>query len=151
VAYVYRKAAVSDVDRLVQLRVAMQIELGTAGDPPGLDDALRGYFAPALQNQTFGAFVACWNDEVVASSGMVILQFPPSGRNHTGRSAYIMNMYTAPEHRGRGLASELLRLLIAEARQMEVTMVALHAHPKGRSIYAKAGFAPSDNEMRLRL
>ena len=62
-----------------------------------------------------------------------------------------MNMYTLPEERGRGLATELLKRLLDDARELRIAVVVLHAMPKGRSIYLKAGFVPSESEMRLRL
>lgn len=134
---------------MVELRVAMQAELGHDRDLDLLAESLRTYFTRTLSDGTFRAHVACRGDVIVASSGMVIDHHPPSGGNRDGRSAYIMNMYTVPEERGRGLATELLKRLLDDARQMQLAVVVLHAMPKGRSIYLKAGFVPSASEMRL--
>src|SRR5688500_4298664 len=149
VTYSFRKAAIEDTERLVELRVAMQVELGNSSEL--LADSLRTYFARTLADETFRAYVACRGDRIVASSGMVIDRHPPSGGTLDGRYAYIMNMYTVPEERGRGLATELLKRLLDDARQLQIASVVLHAMPKGRSIYLKAGFMPSNSEMRLRL
>jgi GNAT superfamily N-acetyltransferase len=65
--------------------------------------------------------------------------------------AYIMNMYTLPRHRGRGIATELLARLVAHARQKDCARAFLHALANARSIYERAGFLPDDSEMRLDL
>jgi len=62
-----------------------------------------------------------------------------------------MNMYTVPQHRGRGVATALLRLLLDHARRERCGGAVLHAMPNARSIYARAGFVPADTEMRLDL
>jgi len=145
----FRQVSIDDTERLVELMVAMQTELGDSNEL--LAESLRAYFARALAGGTFHAYVACRGDRIVASSGMVIDHHPPSGGTLDGRYAYIMNMYTVPEERGRGLATGLLERLLDDARQLQIASVVLHAMPKGRSIYLKAGFIPSNSEMRLRL
>lgn len=129
----------------------MQRELSDMPEQPRLEQALREYFAEAIPSGAFLAQLACVNEEIVACSGMVIDRHPPSRFNIDGRIAYIMNMYTLPEHRGRGIATTLLSRLIDEARTMGMTQVVLHGMPQGRGIYTKAGFIACNSEMRLTL
>src|SRR3954447_20733157 len=110
----YRLATVAEIDQLIRLRVAMQSEVGH-GDPSywsALERELKPYFAISIPSGEFIAYVAEADGRIVGTSGMVFHQHPPSGGNLSGREAYIMNMYTLPEFRGRGIATELLRLLI---------------------------------------
>lgn len=129
----------------------MQRELSDLPEQRGLENALRDYFREAVPSGAFLAQLACVNEEIVACSGMVIDRHPPSRANVNGRIAYIMNMYTLPEHRGRGIATALLSRLIDQARTMEIAQVVLHGMPHGRGIYTKAGFIACDSEMRLTL
>jgi GNAT superfamily N-acetyltransferase len=148
----YRLATISDLDDLIRLRLAMQSEVAHAHpDPSALQRALREYFSTAIPPEDFIAFLAESDGNVIASSGMVFHQHPPNGRNLTGREAYIMNMYTLPEFRGRGIGSELLDRLLKLARQKGIRRIVLHGLPKGRGIYLKARFVPGDTEMTLNL
>ena len=88
---------------------------------------------------------------MIACGGLVFLQKPPSPGNHSGREAYIMNMYTAPEWRGRGLATRLFDALMGDAREAGAQLVRLHATEDGRALYERSGFRLVGNEMALRL
>jgi GNAT superfamily N-acetyltransferase len=68
-----------------------------------------------------------------------------------GRKAVIANMYTLPEYRKRGIATELMRLQIGEAETRDVKVINLSATADGRKVYEKLGFINDENEMRLKL
>lgn len=146
----YRLATADDVEPLVALRAAFLAQVGGA-DPADatLRDALRHYFASALPAGEFVAWLAVADGQIVATSGLVIHRHPPSPTNLAGREAYVMNMYTLPAWRGRGLAAALLDRLIDHARAAGCCRVVLHALPRARSIYVRAGFVPAEGEMRL--
>jgi ribosomal protein S18 acetylase RimI-like enzyme len=148
----YRSATTADADELATLRLAFLAEV--AGGKPAdskMHQSLKNYFETNIASKTFVAFLALAGERIVATSGMTSHHHPPSNKNPTGREAYIMNMYTLPEFRRRGIATRLLELLIDEARQNQCGKVSLHVLPQGRGIYAKAGFQPIDTEMRLTL
>ena len=149
---VYRIAVTSDVESLVDLRVAFLNEVAAeAAEDPQLRQAVREYFAAALGMGEFVSYLAEANGAVIAASGMVFHHHPPSPANPSGREAFIMNMYTVPAHRGRGIATQLLRRLLDYARHQGCGSAVLHALPKGRSIYERAGFVATETEMRLSL
>src|SRR3954468_23266798 len=128
----HRLATLADIDQLIPLRVAMQSEVGH-GDPShwaALERELKEYFATSIPGGEFIAYIAEVDGRIVGTSGMVFHQHPPSGGNPSGREAYIMNMYTLPEFRGRGIAAELLRLLIQCARDRKCSSIVLSARPK---------------------
>src|SRR3954468_4093046 len=92
----YRLAARHDIDTLITLRVAMQSEVGH-GDPSywsAIERELKAYFTASIPSGDFIAYIAEADRSIVATSGMVFHQHPPSGGNLGGREAYIMNMYT---------------------------------------------------------
>ena len=64
-----------------------------------------------------------------------------------GRQAIVVNVYTEPTHRRRGLARLLMDEVIQWARDMRVESLVLHAAPDGRPLYDQLGFQ-STNEMR---
>jgi GNAT superfamily N-acetyltransferase len=66
------------------------------------------------------------------------------------RRAYILNVYTEPGYRGRGIARQVVSAIGEWCRQEGFCSVALHASSMGRPIYEAMGFKPT-NEMRLEL
>jgi GNAT superfamily N-acetyltransferase len=149
----FRLATPADVDSLVRLRAAFLAEL-TDCDPsdPALLNAMSRYFAEKLGSpQGFQAFVAEVNGRVVATTGLIVRRNPPSAKNLQGREGFVLNVFTVPAFRGRGLATALLERTLAAAREARCGRVVLHASDKAVPIYKRAGFVPVDSEMRLDL
>lgn len=97
------------------------------------------------------AWLAECDGEIIGTSGLVFFQRPPSFNNITGCDAYIMNMYTLPAWRGRGVASTLLARVLEYVKTTGSRHVFLHATPQGRPIYLRAGFQESSEVMELSL
>jgi GNAT superfamily N-acetyltransferase len=146
----YRRATSGDIEILMELRLAFLAELSNA-DPTdvALRTAISKYFADSMSAGDFTGFLAQADDRIVSVGGLIYDQHAPSNRNPTGREGYIMNMYTVPEFRRRGIGSRILEMLVEEARQNRCGKIALHAVPGAKGIYEKFGFAPVDTEMRL--
>lgn len=148
----YRRATLEDVGSLVSLRLAFLAEVsGATESDPVLRESLAEYFSRTIPSEEFIGFLAVSDGAIIATSGLVFHRHPPSNRNPTGREAYIMNVYTDPAWRRRGIATRLLELLIDYARQNNCGKISMHALPQGRSIYVSAGFVPIETEMRLDL
>lgn len=73
----------------------------------------------------------------------------PTPGHPTGKRAHLMNVYTAPGFRRRGLAKRLLTLLHREAEKRGVTEITLDATDDGRGLYESMGYAASDEAMYL--
>jgi predicted GNAT family acetyltransferase len=72
----------------------------------------------------------------------------PDGAHVTsGVQGLIVNVYTEPSWRHRGLASLLVRHVLDDAHARRVASLVLHASTQGRSLYESLGFVPT-NEMR---
>jgi GNAT superfamily N-acetyltransferase len=149
-----RRAELRDVSALITLRFGLLDADGHTRSPEeaeALTASLRIYFERTLPTQEFISWVAEADGEVVAASGLVFFDGPPSDGKPTGREAYLMNMYTRPEWRGQGLASELVQKLMTEAETRGATRIWLRATDQGRPIYARAGFVPGPRYMERRL
>jgi GNAT superfamily N-acetyltransferase len=152
----YRRATVNDVQTLIDYRVRFLNELyGHAENEETqiVRKSLRRYFSEAIPSGSFIAWLAERDGKVVGTGGMVVWQMP--GRYEgleTGRLGYILNMYTIPEARGRGVCTRLLEELIKEAESLGLRYLHLHASKDGVNIYRKAGFVePRNVELALRL
>jgi ribosomal protein S18 acetylase RimI-like enzyme len=86
---------------------------------------------------------------VVAGAGLLITDWVAHPLSpHDPRRAYVLNVYTDPEFRQRGLAKQLMRTIIETCRSEGFRAVWLHASEHGRPIYSSLGFEPT-NEMKL--
>jgi len=86
---------------------------------------------------------------LLAACGIFFGDFPPHFLDPNPIRAYLLNFYTAPEARGRGLATQLLQHAVDEYHQQSVRVITLHASRFGKPIYEKFGFT-QNNEMILR-
>ena len=145
-----RKAEARDIPQLVALRKRQLLDEGM--EPDGdLADALRDYFAAGLADGSYVCWVAEAGGEIVATGGVCLYTLPPTDRNPTGRTAYIVCMYTQPDYRRRGLATRLLGRVLDEARARGCAVARLHASAQGRALYESLGFTASTGYMALRL
>ena len=149
----YRQAATDDFQTLADLRCRF-IEEAT-GKP--LDPQLRSNIRDAYRTMiSDGRAVACLafdsadQTQAAGTGTLIFWQRIPGPHSATGRYAYIMNMYTLPEFRRRGIATTILAHLVETAKQAGLTRIALHSLPEATSVYVKAGFVRTDNEMALR-
>lgn len=87
---------------------------------------------------------------MVSGGGIISLEFQPSPRDPQMRRSWIVNMFTEPGHRRRGLARRLVNTMLDWSRVNGMTSLSLHASTEGRPRYEALGFAPT-NEMRISL
>lgn len=152
----YRRSTIDDTEVLVNFRVRFLNELYTHPDNDETEivkKSLREYFSKAISSNDFIAWLAEYKGKVIATSGMVVWRMP--ARYHgleSGRLGYILNMYTIPEARKKGICTQLLNELIKEAKSLGLTYVHLHSSEDGINIYRKVGFVePEQIELGLRL
>jgi GNAT superfamily N-acetyltransferase len=173
-----RAAVPADAGELARLRLAMHRELGDlpdATDPAARaahEEAIRRYFEEALPTGDFRAWVAEAPEGpgapegsaargtsrtprpteasrlLVACSGLVLYRRPPSRSNLSGWEGYLMNMYTEPPWRRRGIAAALVRECIQHTQaQTPARRIRLHATTAGRPVYERAGFVLANVSM----
>lgn len=116
-----RQATLTDIPALVALRMALFIELGEAlgGQEEAQHQASVDYFSRAMAEGRLISWVA--EDEeaaggLLAVGSLTLFERPPYPGNLAGREAYLLNMYTRPAWRKRGLASRCHDRLCRPAR-----------------------------------
>ena len=108
------------------------------------------YLKTAMADGSFRAWLATDGDRAVAGGAVVISPWPAHPYDLQCRRATILNVYTDPEYRRRGIAGQLMQTMIAWCKREDFARVTLHASDDGRHLYESLGFEPS-NEMRLNL
>jgi GNAT superfamily N-acetyltransferase len=153
-----RKATLQDCAVILHHRRSMFRDMGE-GTPEELDQVVLDsapWLAAALADGSYQGWLAedgQGNDgqgRVVAGGGVLISAWPPRPRDSNARRAVIFNVYTEPEFRRKGLARELMLLMIQWLREQGFRSAVLHASDAGRHLYQTMGFQ-STSEMRLQL
>jgi len=149
----FRTATTEDCQVILYHRRRMFEDMGE-GAPKDLErmiEATTPWLASALADGSYRGWLAETAERrVVAGGGVLVSSWPAGPYDPYTRRALIMNLYTEPEFRRRGLARQLMLLMIQSLTEQGFTSVVLHASNEGRVLYEKLGFAPT-NEMRLRL
>lgn len=148
----YKKATIEDIDILIETRITVLRAANQLSDEVDMTEVRNQsyeYYRQALTDDTHVAYLVLDEEEVVGAGGVSFFRVMPTFHNATGKKAYIMNMYTKPEYRRRGIAYQTLDLLVAEARKKGIKVISLEATKMGRALYEKYGFVKMNDEMEL--
>ncbi|WP_199776926.1 GNAT family N-acetyltransferase [Deinococcus sp. NW-56] len=139
----------------------MPVRPATPADAPTLarhrfpDDADAGeraayaaWVAGAVERGLYLGFLAEGEEgRVVAGAGLTLLEWGPTRGDPQPWRGRIVNVWTDPDFRRRGLARELVTRCVEAARERGVTRLSLGTTEAGRALYGALGFRASDTEM----
>ncbi len=153
---VYRRATIDDVSALVDYRVRFLNELF---NHPENDEtavvrkSLLEYFTKAIPPKDFIAWVAEHKGKIIDTGGMVVWEKPAIYRGvESGKLGYLLNFYTVPGARRKGVGTRLLNEVIEEAKSLGLKYLHLHASRDGINIFRKAGFTEHcQPELQMRI
>jgi GNAT superfamily N-acetyltransferase len=148
--YTIRTAVAGDAAVIARHRVEMFRAMGI--DDPALDTVEAASRARLIEQITSGEYLG-WLAEhdgtTIAGAGVLLHQYYPSVANVRGRpTAYILNVYTDPAYRRRGLARRLVEEILGWCAANDIPRASLHASAAGRAVYEQLGFV-STNELRI--
>ncbi|MBS1815005.1 MAG: GNAT family N-acetyltransferase [Acidobacteria bacterium] len=107
------------------------------------------WLEPRLRDDSYVGWIVEDSGQPIASGGLWLMDFPPHWTSPVPKRGYLLNFYTVPAARGRGIAKELVELAKKESVRRGVKTVTLHASKFGRPVYEKLGFT-ANNEMIYR-
>ena len=143
----YRVTDANDIDMLMDVRLSM---LRIVNDLPAdyiFDDELvvssRRYFLEGDQTTV----AAVDGGRCVACASMSYIEIMPTFSHPSGKRAHLMNVYTEKDYRRRGIARQLVNMLIGDARAHCATEISLDATESGRPLYESMGFKASEECM----
>ena len=139
---VFEKASIEDISELVDLRTEYLLE--DHGEIPQtklslIADSLPYYFTNHL-NKDLIAFVCRDKGQILGCCFLYISEKPSSPSFINGRTGTVMNVYTRPRFRKRGIARELMKMLLSESKNKKLDHVELKATDSGYSLYKSLGF-----------
>lgn len=149
---IYRQATLDDIELLVKTRIIVlraANHLDDSADMAVVEQQSYDYYKKALPNGDHTAYLIFDNEKFVGCGGISFFRVMPTCHNPTGYKAYLMNIYTIPEYRRRGIAYKTLDLLVNAAKDKGITHITLEATDMGRPMYEKYGFVKMNDEMEL--
>ena len=146
----YRKMTKNDLETFIRMRIAQLREEG-ATEELDLVPALRDYYHRHMADGTFVSWLALDGERIVGTSGMSFVEKPPYFSCPTGRIGLMSSMYTDPAYRRQGIAKELLKRVVEEARAYDCGSVQITASDMGVLLYTDFGFVKNGNFMQYKL
>ncbi len=153
---VFCMAEREDLAQLAQMRTAYLMDdyselpkeriLEISGQVPGYMEKELG--------KGLRAYLCKDGDKIVATVLMLLTERPASPMVPNGRMGTLMNVYTIPDYRGMGIAKRLVKMAIAEGKELGLSIMELKATPAGAPLYKQLGFkdeAPRYTAMDLKL
>jgi GNAT superfamily N-acetyltransferase len=153
-----RFATVDDADVISWHRARMFQDMGEL--PADLFEAFRASSRDQLRHLLARGRYVGWllslenaPNKIIAGVGVHLRDVLPHPIENTatfaeGRHGIIVNVFTEPEWRRKGLAGMLLKQVIDWAREQQLDRLVLHSSDDGRALYERLGFVAT-NEMRF--
>jgi GNAT superfamily N-acetyltransferase len=154
--YTVRRATLEDADVLIRHRVRMFQDMGVMATPDPdearLAQAFLSWLSEQMQAGTYVAWVMEARDDngrtsIVSGGGATLIPWPPGPRYPGTRLAFVYNVYTEPEHRGRGLARRVMDAIHAFCQTEGIGSVALNASRAGQPLYESMGYRITQSPM----
>lgn len=150
----FKKATISDIEVLTKIRIEVLRAANKLSDDEDMslvETESYNYYQKCFENNEHVAYLVYDGEKFAGCGGISFYAVMPTYSNPKGTNAYIMNMYTRPECRRKGVASKTLDLLVQEAIKRNIKKISLDATEMGKPLYEKYGFVGMKDEMEYRL
>ncbi len=149
---IYKRATLEDINTLVETRIEVLRAANKLCADTDMGEVERQsylYYQKALSDGSHIAYLVFDESGCIGTGGFSFFQVMPTYHNPSGKKAYIMNMYTNPKYRRKGIAYKTLDMLIKEIKSKGISSISLEATDMGRPLYEKYGFVKMNSEMEL--
>ncbi len=151
-----RRAVPGDGPLLARHRIGMYRDMGrlAEGDPrePELMATTEAFARRALGDGEMVAWIAEVGGAPVGG-GAALLRSRLPRPDHPGvtREAHLLNVYTEPPARRRGVATAVTAAFLAWCREEGIARATLNTSRAGRGVYERLGFRDPGNSMHWNL
>ena len=146
----YRRLTDKELDTFIEMRINQLREEG-AKENIDLRPALKDYYNRHMREGTFVSWIAVDGDKIIGTSGMSFVEKPPYFGCPNGKIGLLSSMFTNPDYRRKGIAKELLRRVVEEARKYGCGTIQITASDMGVKLYTAYGFVRNGNFMQYKL
>jgi ribosomal protein S18 acetylase RimI-like enzyme len=148
-----RLATPADAGTLALLRYEFRVALDPADEVP---EAFVARCASWMRARLIApAPWSCWiaesSGQLAGMAWLMILEKLPNPAAEPEQHGYVSSLYVKPEHRGRGLGSDLLRTCLRAGEAQRCDAIFLWPTARSRSLYLRHGFAVRQDLLELRI
>ena len=150
----FRKLDEKDRELFIQLRMEYILEtFKNVNKIKYLENNLKLYFNEHINKKDFIGIIGEFNGRVVSVAYLIITDFPPNPGIKEGKCGTLLNVFTFPEYRKKGIAKKLIEKIINEAKFMGIESIELKSTEDGYNLYKNLGFVENNEykNMNLRL
>ena len=150
---VYKKLSENELSRIIKMRIDQLTEEYTSEGRTvprdvDLEASLMDFYKRNLAAGTYVSWLAFDGDKIVGTSGMSFAEKPPYFTCPSGKLGILSSMYTDPNYRRRGIATELLGRVVKEAKEYGCGTIYITASDMGVKLYEAYGFKHNGNFMQ---
>lgn len=138
-----RIATRDDIEELIRVRHAFRTDLSPHSDEENqaLDAQFRTYLQTKIESGQFVGVLGEVGIDVACAAFLLVEDCPATRELPRGRFGKIINVYTYPQYRRQGYATEILEQIIAKARVLDLDAIELEATNIGQTVYERVGFS----------
>lgn len=147
----FRRAGPGDVEGLAKLRYSWRVdELGEQGlDAGEFESQMRGWME--RHRDTHLGYLATQDAVAVGCAWLCVIDRIPGPAKFVRRAGVLQSVFVRPARRNVGVGSDLVRLVIEEARAMDLDYLSVHPSERSATFYQRLGFDNPDRTLELRL
>ena len=152
-AITYKRLSENELNTIIKMRIdQLTEEYASDGrevpDDVDLETALMDFYKRNMASGTFVSWLAFDGDKIIGTSGMSFAEKPPYFTCPTGKLGILSSMYTDPNYRRMGIASQLLDKVVEEAKDYGCGTIYITASDMGVKLYESYGFKHNGNFMQ---
>jgi GNAT superfamily N-acetyltransferase len=151
----YRKLNANDTVLFVRLRFQFFTNNNRNINQTEKDEMeiyLKEYFNKHIATGDFIGMICEYEKSVISAAYLVIIEWPSNLNFVNGMKGILVNIFTEKEYRKKGIATNIIKKLIEEAKKKGVKTIELSATEAGEKMYTEIGFKESEyKRMKLEL
>ena len=145
------KAGIEDMAALVRLRLLYLTEdYGTLNhnDAETIRKGLPDYFRAHLGKDLL-VYVIREDHVIVSCAFLLIIEKPMSPSFINGKTGIVLNVYTCPSARRKGYAGAVMRTMISDAKEKDLSVIELKSTEDGYRLYRSVGFTDDRSKYHM--
>lgn len=150
---IFKKLTEAELDTIIEMRINQLTEEYTSEGkkvPEDVDlrSSLREFYTKNMAAGTYVSWLAMDGEKIVGTSGMSFAEKPPYFTCTKGKLGILSSMYTDPDYRRMGIATQLLDRVVKEAKDYGCGTIYITASDMGVKLYESYGFKHNGNFMQ---
>jgi GNAT superfamily N-acetyltransferase len=140
-----------DIDQLIKMRWDFTLEdypeMGIGVNYSSFEKECRGFLESAMDSGQWFVWIAENNREIVSHIYIELIHKVPRPGRVTNPFAYMTNVYTVPEYRGKGTGSRLLYRVNEWAEEMKFEFIIVWPSDTSVEFYGRNGYTQCTEPM----